>query len=181
MQHFINHFRLLDMNFKTLSFSLLLLLNLMIVELFAQINFERDDSIVVLETNGDTLKNPWAGGFNSVQFSEIDMNLDGIMDLFVFDRTGNRISTFINAGTPNQVTYKHDPSYVQKFPQNLTSWALLRDYNCDGKKDAFYSASGGVMSVSKNISTSKLAFDLIVLIITILKNGVITRKFALVR
>ena len=83
------------MNLKNFLLLLLLSSNLIISDLFAQINFERNNSIVVLKTNGDTLKNPWAGGFNSVQFSEIDLNLDGIKDLFVFDRTGNRISTFI--------------------------------------------------------------------------------------
>ena len=54
--------------------------------------FNRNDSIVVLNLSNDTLYNAWSGGFNSVQFSEIDLNLDGIKDLFVFDRSGNRIS-----------------------------------------------------------------------------------------
>ena len=147
------------MNLKNFLLLLLLSSNLIISDLFAQINFERNNSIVVLKTNGDTLKNPWAGGFNSVQFSEIDLNLDGIKDLFVFDRTGNRISTFINAGTPNQVTYKHDPSYIQYFPEKLKSWALLRDYNCDGKMDIF-TYSSGAMAVYKNTSTTQLSFVL---------------------
>lgn len=128
-------------------------------EITAQINFERNDSIIVLATNGDTLKNPWAGGFNSVQFSEIDLNLDGIMDLFVFDRTGNRVSTYINAGIPNQVTYQYDPFYVQYFPNDLKSWVLLRDYNCDGKIDLF-TYSSGAMAAYKNTSTTALSFVL---------------------
>jgi len=125
---------------------------------FSQVNFSRNDSILILNTLGDTLKNPWAGGFNSVQFSEIDLNIDGKMDLFVFDRTGNRISTFINAGTPNQVTYKHAPEYIKFFPY-LHDWALLRDYNCDGKIDIFTYSNGG-MAAYKNTSTSQLSFVL---------------------
>ena len=42
---------------------------------YTQINFKRNDSVIVLNSIGDTLKNPWVGGFNSVQFSEIDVNL----------------------------------------------------------------------------------------------------------
>ena len=103
----------------------------------AQHSFTRNDNLTILSINGDTLKNPWAGGFNAVQFSEIDLNLDGINDLFVFDRTGNRISTFINSGEANQITYTHDPSYIQYFPTGLHDWVLLRDYNCDGKMDIF--------------------------------------------
>ena len=125
----------------------------------AQPNFIRNNSILVLNYAGDTLKNPWAGGFNSVQFSEIDLNLDGIKDLFVFDRTGNRISTFINSGQVGQISYIHDPSYVNFFPEDLTDWVLLRDYNCDGKMDIFTSLLGGI-SVYKNTSGSQLSFAL---------------------
>ena len=45
------------MNLKAFSYTLILLSNLIVINIFAQINFERNDSVVVLETNGDTLKN----------------------------------------------------------------------------------------------------------------------------
>lgn len=136
----------------------LIVLILFIDKAYSQINFKRNDSIVVLNNIGDTLKNPWVGGFNSVQFSEIDVNIDGFKDLFVFDRTGFRVSVFINKGTPNTVTYKHAPEYSKLFPY-LRDWVLLRDYNCDGKMDIFTYSSGG-MAVYKNTSTTSLTFDL---------------------
>lgn len=123
-----------------------------------QIDFTRNDQLVVLSNTGDTLKNPWVGGFNSVQFSEIDLNLDGINDLLVFDKTGNRSSTFINLGVANQVSYQHNPYYLQFFPK-MHDWVLLRDYNCDGKMDIFTYSSGG-MAAYKNTSTSQLNFTL---------------------
>ncbi len=126
------------------------------IEYSAQIYFNRYDTVTVLNMNGDTLKNPWAGGFNSVQFSEVDLNLDGIMDLFVFDRTGNKISTFINTGETNKVSYIHAPQYIKYFPK-LTDWVIFRDYNCDGKMDFFTYYSGG-MSAWRNTSTSQLSF-----------------------
>src|ERR1051326_6298663 len=72
--------------------------------LSAQMGFTRQDSVRVYYNN---VLQPyaWAGGVNSPQFSEIDLNQDGILDLFVFDRTGNKIITFLNLGTPNQVSY----------------------------------------------------------------------------
>ena len=124
-----------------------------------QLNFNRNSAITVLNANGDTLKNAWAGGFNSVQFSEIDLDLDGTKDLFVFDRTGNRISTFINTGVTNQISYQHDPQYVQNFPVGLHDWVLLRDFNCDGKEDIFTFSNGG-MKVYRNTSTTVLSFTL---------------------
>ncbi len=140
---------------KQFSIALLFFLATLSVA-YSQKDFTRKDNITVLSISGDTLKNPWAGGFNSVQFSEIDLDLDGTMDLFVFDRSGNRISTFINAGTPNKVTYKHAPEYAKMFP-DLADWVLLRDYNCDGKMDIFTTFPGG-MTVHKNTSTASLSF-----------------------
>ena len=128
------------------------------VFLSAQNSFVRNDQFVVLNFDGDTLLNPWAGGFNSVQFSEIDLDLDGIKDLFVFDRSGNRISTFINSGIANQISYIHAPEYIKLFPSGLKNWVLLRDFNCDGNADIFTSSSGEV-KVYKNTSTTQLEFE----------------------
>ncbi|MGB0887569.1 MAG: T9SS type A sorting domain-containing protein [Vicingaceae bacterium] len=144
---------------KTFHITLFISLSLFFKATYAQINFERNDSIIVLNENNDTLKNPWVGGFNSVQFSEIDLNLDGIKDLFVFDRTGNRISTFINTGVSGLITYIHAPSYINNFPKNLKDWVLLRDYNCDGKIDIF-SSNNGQVSAYKNTSATTLSFVL---------------------
>ena len=78
---------------------------------------------------------PSAGGMNAPQLSEIDLNNDGIMDLFVFDRVGNTIQTFINKGGPGP-DYSFAPEYIDKFPK-LNNWVLLRDYNDDGAMDIF--------------------------------------------
>lgn len=129
----------------------------------SQLQFVRNDSVVVLEQS-DTLLNPWAGGLNFCQHSTIDMNLDGKDDLFVFDRTGNRISTYINEGGPGETKFKHAPEYVDDFPV-MTGWAILRDYNCDGMMDIFTFGNGpsGGIDLYKNISTipSGLQFVLV--------------------
>ncbi len=120
--------------------------------LIAQPYFQWFDSIQV-RISGNYVSNPWAGGLNFVQVSEIDLDLDGKKDLFVFDRTGNKIRTFINKGTANTVDYRYDPSFETRFPK-LHDWALLADYNCDGNEDIYsYSDYGGGFDVYKNIST----------------------------
>ena len=114
------------------------------------VGFSRVDTVPVY-VNSSPLLFPWAGGMNFCQFSDIDLDQDGILDLFVFDRSGNRITTYINNGTANQVDYVLAPEYVSKFPL-MHDWALLRDYNCDGKMDIFTCTVAG-FSLYKNTST----------------------------
>ena len=117
------------------------LMNLISLDFSAQkYGFERVDSVTVT-VGGVQLNYPWVGGINAAQFSTIHLNNDTIEDLFIFDRTGNKVLTFINSGIGSGYVYA--PEYENQFPA-LKSWALLRDYNCDGKKDIFSYVSGGI-------------------------------------
>ncbi len=121
--------------------------------------FVKNNSIVVQDSTGNSLLFPWTGGMNSCQFSAIDLNFDGIKDLFVFDKIGNRILTFINTGTANTINYIYAPEYAVKFPV-MQSWVQLIDYNNDGKEDIFTYSNGGI-KVYKNVSTTSLIFKLV--------------------
>jgi len=105
------------------------------------------------------LKNPWAGGLNSVQISAFDANLDGLDDLFLFDRIGSRISIFLNvSGIPEVIDYKYTMEYDHLFPQNMNNWVLMRDLNCDGKKD-ICTNTGSSFRIFWNTSTTSLSFS----------------------
>ena len=144
---------------------LLLISSLLLVisTLSAQPFFQWNDSIKVT-IGGTTLANPWAGGLNFIQASNIDLNGDGIKDLFMFDRTGNTIRTFINKGTVGAADYRYDPSYETLFPPGLHDWVLLVDYNNDGKEDIFTSTIGG-MTVYRNTTTASTGLQF-----TLMKN-----------
>ncbi|MFL5729118.1 MAG: FG-GAP-like repeat-containing protein, partial [Cytophagaceae bacterium] len=91
------------------------------------------------------------GGLNSPQFSTMDLDGDAIEDLVVFERTNNRVLTFL-AAYRGKSLYVHAPAYETMFPA-MSSWALLVDYNHDGKKDIFtYSYLG--LTVYKNTSVT---------------------------
>lgn len=122
--------------------------------------YQRNANIIVIGNNNDTLTHAWDGGFNSMQFSEIDLNFDGKKDLFAFDRVGNRILTYINNGGPNETKYTLDLSYKNNFPK-LHDWVLLRDYNCDGKEDIFTYSTGGAAIYKNTSNGSTLSFSLV--------------------
>ena len=72
-------------------------------------------------------ENPLVGGFNCPEFSEVDLNNDGKLDLFVFDRIGYACVTYLNVNNK----YVFSPEYLDNFPK-LNDWALLRDFDGDG-------------------------------------------------
>lgn len=115
-------------------------------------SYGRYDSIPVLEF-GDTLKNPWAGGLNTPQFSHINLNGDAFPDLFVFDRDGSEARCFVNTGKRDRTNYVHAPEFEAAFPR-MINYAQLYDYNNDGKEDLFTSFQSGDYRVFMNESSA---------------------------
>jgi hypothetical protein len=118
------------------------------------------DTVPVFE-NGKCLKMPWSAGLNHSNFSNIDLNFDGRKDVVAFDRVNlfgqGKFRCFINTGTvlSGQPVYTVSNQLGYSFPQ-VANWALLLDYNCDGKEDIFCSTSGGIM-VYTNVSHTNIA------------------------
>ncbi|MCR4965081.1 MAG: T9SS type A sorting domain-containing protein [Bacteroidales bacterium] len=105
--------------------------------------------------SSDTLAQPWAGGMNSVFFSPIDLNLDGSDDLVAFEKHGNRILPFLLQNGH----YTYAPQYARCFP-DLHDWALLKDYDGDGRNDIFTYRLAGIR-VFRNTSSDTLSFTLV--------------------
>lgn len=102
--------------------------------------------------NGDTLAYPWTGGFNSVVPVEMEFNGDTLMDLFLFDRAGNRITTFVNNGSTGTDAYEFAPQYLSALPV-LHDWVRSVDYDCDGDLDLF-TYTNSAMGVWRNDFTA---------------------------
>lgn len=100
-----------------------------------QISF---DQVTNLPVSG--LKNPWAGGMNSVQFFQIDLDGDSKEDLVVFDRSAQHLKTFLRNSTGG---FTYSPGYQKRFPL-IENWMNLMDYDGDGDKDLFTSTLGGI-------------------------------------
>jgi hypothetical protein len=116
---------------------------------------------IQVESNGQVLSNAWAGGLNSVQVSTADIDQDGRLDLFVFDRISSRVNIFLNTSTiEGQASYTYTRRFNASFPTELKNWAFMRDFNCDGKADICCNSQSGMklwFNVSPNDGT--LAFE----------------------
>lgn len=112
----------------------------------SQQDYHRSNAIPVVQS-GDEVLHAWAGGFNSNQWNTFDLDEDGLEDIVVYDRTSDVIRTFLQTSLGE---YQLSFDYADQFPK-VENWLLLRDFNCDGKKDVFTSAPGGIR-LYENIS-----------------------------
>ncbi len=121
--------------------------------------WQRNASVPV-QVDNYFLANPWMGGLNAPQFSNIDVNGDGTKDLFVFDRQGDRKLVFVQtSNTAGQSYWYHSPQFEALFPK-LNTWALLRDMNCDGYEDIVTNyQSGLVLYINTTPVTGVLSFE----------------------
>ena len=114
--------------------------------------------------NGQSLAYAWSGGMNTPQFSDVDLNRDGIADLVVFHRDEHVFTTFLNHGQPSEIGYTYAPAYQALFDScQCREWALFVDYNGDGREDLFCGrVSGSNFLVYENVpyGTDSMAFEL---------------------
>jgi hypothetical protein len=137
---------------------LILLFMFSSLPLWSQFSFERSNHINLL-FNGNPLSMPWAGGLNYAQFSEIDMDFDGRMDLFAFDRSDDQIRIFLSKNIGGNDVYVEAPQFRFAFPNDLRYRAALVDYNDDGLPDIFTYGIGG-MRCTETLATKQSDINL---------------------
>ena len=91
----------------------------------------------VVTWDSDTLEMAFAGGLEAPQLSSADLNLDGTADLFIFDRVGDVIIPMTYDGPDGSVNYSINWALVDQFPNVLSQWVVLADFNKDGLIDIF--------------------------------------------
>lgn len=125
-------------------------------------NFFEQYNHIPVSKNGTALNLAWTGGVNTPQFSDIDFNDDGYMDMVIFDRDDeNYIPIYHYPYTgPGQYGYEYDPSYIKNFPKT-PYWALLKDINLDGKPDLLTSSIGNIRYYKNTSVGSELSFEFI--------------------
>lgn len=114
----------------------------------AQFTYTVDQSVPVANTDGESLALPWTGGLNASQYNMMDLDGDGKEDLVLFDRMANKVVTYLRV----EQSYRYAPEYEIYFPTAILNFVLLRDYNCDGKKDLFTGDNLG-LKVFTNVTT----------------------------
>jgi len=102
------------------------------------------------------------GGLNATQYSTTRLNDDARDDLVVFDRTTEKISTFVAIDNPSGtgIAWQYAPEYEAVFP-TVRNWMLLVDYDGDGRKDFFTNESSGIRLLRNESANGRPVFRLI--------------------
>lgn len=93
--------------------------------------------VPIIDQNQKKLVNGTLGGFDNVQCGEMDINLDGKMDMVMFDRAGDVFLPFLFDPLTGQYVYSH--SHKTLFPK-MRDWVVFKDFNHDGLMDIFGSS-----------------------------------------
>jgi hypothetical protein len=116
----------------------------------------------------DFLKYPFAGGMDAPQFSQADLNRDGMPDVFIFDRQGNTAIPFVSTFNEGVFGYEIQWEVLEHLPA-LQNWALMLDFNGDGVEDLFASTNEpGIQGIDvyrgreedDKIAFRKMTFDI---------------------
>lgn len=118
--------------------------------------FFQTDYMPVLK-DGNYLEFPWAGGLNSAQISDADINNDGRKDLVIYEKTENRLLTLISVA-PGK--YDIQRSYAAHFPP-IQGWVVMKDVTCDGVADLFTFNNGSILVYQGFFEEDSLKFQLI--------------------
>ncbi|MFT5725576.1 MAG: hypothetical protein ACI9JN_002701, partial [Bacteroidia bacterium] len=116
------------------------------------ISFEVVSNIEVRDMAGNTLKLGNVGGLNQPQIYNLDIDNDGKLDLFVFDRNGGKTISLISDGSGS---FTYHPEFDHIYPSRFTTWVVLKDYNADGLPDLwFFDEDTDAIMLYKNITKS---------------------------
>jgi hypothetical protein len=145
---------------KPLSTILLaFILTILFIDVNAQF-FQISNDVVLRRADGSVFEMGLIGGLNQPHFSSFDLDNDGLLDLVCLDRSGNKVLTFLNRSKNGVIQYVYDPSYEEFFPQTAEIM-ILKDYNRDGKPDAWiYSADNTQWDLYRNITFGFPKFQL---------------------
>ncbi len=113
----------------------------------AQNKYEITSGIQV-NINGFDLEKPFTGGLNSPQFTEFDLNLDGVLDLILFDRVDYKILPYLRT---NKNSFLYAPQYEPQLPKGKDIY-IAADLNSDGKQDIFTLSEIGDLLIYINTS-----------------------------
>ena len=120
---------------------------------YAQTVFELDQSKTI-KVNGQPVSNGFSQGINSAQIQTIDLTGDGKEEWVIWDINSRQLQVFEKNG--ENFTIRPELSYF--FPQDISGFLILADFDRDGKKDLFTSTALGIKAYKNTSQGSQISW-----------------------
>ncbi|GAB3648329.1 hypothetical protein GCM10028791_11960 [Echinicola sediminis] len=114
---------------------------------FAQKTYQFAEKTV--RQNEQTLTMPFAGGINAAQIQTMDVNGNGLEEWVIWDINSRNIKVFENQNDE----FHYLPYMPQYFPDDVSGFLVLADFDADGKKDLFTSTPFGIKAYRNTSKT----------------------------
>lgn len=102
-----------------------------------------------------TLPSPFAGGINSAQIQTIDLTGDEVDEWVIWDINSRQLLVFKKEGE----SFIHLPELSYLFPQDISGFLVLADYDLDGKKDLFTATALGIKAYKNTSSSDQISWQ----------------------
>ena len=129
-----------------MKYKLVFLFSFVVFQTAAQKVFQYEGGLNVRMRDRNLLM-PFAGGINSAQLQQVDLNGDGQEELVVWDKNAARLLVF----EKEEANFIYKPEMADHFPVDISGFLILADYDGDGNKDLFTGSPFGI-KVYKNIT-----------------------------
>lgn len=116
----------------------------------------RIDQPPTVEIGGVNLSAAFAGGINSSQIQTIDLTGDQVEEWVTWDINSRQLLVFKKDGE----TFTHLPEMSYSFPNDISGFLVLKDFDGDGKKDLFTSTALGIKAYKNTSNGSQISWAL---------------------
>ncbi|HSF56021.1 MAG TPA: FG-GAP-like repeat-containing protein, partial [Algoriphagus sp.] len=134
---------------KTLVF----LFTLLSFNSFSQVVFEFDLEKSI-NINGTQTPIPFSQGINSAQIQTIDLTGDGKEEWVIWDINSRQLQVFEKSGE----SFNLLPELAYFFPEDISGFLVLEDFDGDGKKDLFTSTALGIKAYRNTSQGSQISW-----------------------
>ncbi|OOG69586.1 FG-GAP-like repeat-containing protein [Algoriphagus sp. A40] len=122
---------------------------------FSQVVFEFDQEKSIRK-NDAQVPVPFSQGINSAQIQTMDLTGDGKEEWVIWDINSRQLQVF----EKNDESFRILPHSAYFFPQDISGFLVLADFDGDGKKDLFTSTALGIKAYRNTSQGSQISWTM---------------------